>query len=184
MNRSKAKRFGLAGLAMLIAAAVAVPAMAQPSASARVKLSTIGGVTFKANRFIKDGMRFNKDTVRVRRGDTLVLRDKTKQPHTLSIVRKGQLPRKVRQIDGCFEGGPCGELFVKHGAVNPETGEEQDPTTPVVNEGREGLNRPGDSTLIPPGGRTTIEVSGARDMYYLCAVHPWMQGKIDVRRAG
>jgi hypothetical protein len=184
MERRKAKRLGLAGLSMLIAAAVAVPAVAQPSASARVKVNTIGGASFKANRFIKDSMRYSKDTVRARRGDRLVISDKTKQPHTLSIVRKRQLPRKMRQIDACFEGGPCGELFVKHGAVNPETGEEQDPTTPVVNEGREGLNRPGDSTLIPPGGKTAIEISGARDMYYLCAIHPWMQGKIDVRRAG
>lgn len=184
MQRRKAKRLGLVGLAVLIAAAVSVPAVAQPSASARVKLSTIGGADFKPNRFIRDTMRFNKDTVRAQRGDRLVLRDKTKQPHTLSVVRRKQLPRKMRQIDGCFEGGPCGELFVKHGAVNPETGEEQDPTTPVVNAGREGLNRPGDSILIPPGGRTSIAITGARDMYYLCAVHPWMQGKIDVRRAG
>jgi hypothetical protein len=184
MQRRKARRLGLAGLAVLIAAAVAVPAVAQPSASARVKLSAIGGVSFKPNRFIQDGMRFNKDTVRARRGDRLVLSDKTRQPHTLSVVRRGQLPRKVRQIDGCFEGGPCGELFVKHGAVNPDTGEEQDPTTPLVNAGREGFNQPGDSVIIPPRGKVGVDITGSKDMYYLCAIHPWMQGKIDVRRAG
>jgi hypothetical protein len=180
MTRRKAKRLGLVGLAVSVAAAVAVPATAQPDASARVQLNTIGGVTFKANRFIKDGMRFSKDTVRADRGDRLVLRDRTKQPHTLSVVRRNQLPRRVRQIDACFENGPCGRLFVEHGAVNPETGEEQDPTTPVVNKGRAGLDRPGDSVLIPPGGRTSVAISGNNDMFYLCAVHPWMQGKIDV----
>ena len=184
MKRRKAKRLGLAGLAVLIASAVAVPAMAQPSASARVKVSTIGGVRFKANRFIKDGMRFNKDTVVARRGDRLVISDRTEQPHTLSVVRRKQLPRKIRQIDGCFENGPCGALAVAHGAINPDTGEEQDPTTPLVNVGREGFNKPGDSVLIPPGGRTAVGISGSNDMYYLCAIHPWMQGKIDVRRAG
>jgi hypothetical protein len=184
MNRRKAKRLGLVGLAVLIATAVAVPATAQPSASARVKLSTIGGADFKPNRFIRDTMRFSKDTVRARQGDRLVLRDKTEAPHSLSVVRKGQLPRKMRQIDGCFENGPCGALAVEHGAINPETGEEQEPTTPLVNAGREGFNQPGDSVLIPPGGRTAVEISGARDMYFLCAIHPWMQGKIDVRRAG
>jgi hypothetical protein len=184
MERRKAKRLGLVGLALLVATAVAVPAVAQPSASARVKVNTIGGVSFKANRFIKDGMRFSKDTVRARRGDRLVMRDKTEQPHTLSVVRRKQLPRKVRQIDGCFENGPCGALAVEHGAINPDTGEEQEPTTPLVNAGREGFNRPGDSVIIPPGGRAAVEITGANDMFYLCAIHPWMQGKIDVRRAG
>ncbi len=184
MQRRKAKRLGLAGLAVLIAAAVAVPAVAQPSASARVKVTAIGGVSFKANRFIKDSVRFNKDTVRARRGDRLVIADKTKQPHTLSVVRRGQLPRKIRQIDGCFENGPCGRLAVEHGAINPDTGEEQEPTTPLVNAGREGFNQPGDSVLIPPGGRTAVDITGSKDMYYLCAIHPWMQGKVDVRRAG
>jgi hypothetical protein len=180
MTRRKAKRLGLVGLAVAIAAAVAVPAVAQPSASARVKLTTIGGVSFKPNQFIKDSMRFSRSTIDADRGDRLVLSDRTKQPHTLSVVRRSQLPRRVRQIDGCFENGPCGRLFVEHGAVNPETGEEQDPTNPVVNKGRAGLDRPGDSILIPPGGRTSVAISGNNDMFFLCAVHPWMQGKIDV----
>jgi hypothetical protein len=180
MERRKAKRLGLVGLAVLIAAAVAVPAVAQPSASARVKVNTIGGVSFKANRFIKDGMRFSKDTVRAHRGDKLVIRDKTKQPHSLSVVRRGQLPRKVRQIDGCFENGPCGALAVEHGAINPDTGEEQEPTTPLVNVGPAGFNQPGDSTVMPPDGRTKVKITGSSDKYYLCAIHPWMLGKVNV----
>jgi plastocyanin len=180
MSRRKFARLAVPGLALLIATAIVVPAVAQPSASARVKLNTIGGVTFKANRFIQDNMRFSKNSISAKRGDTIVLTDKTKQPHSFSVVRKGQVPRKVRQIDGCFEGGPCGELFVKHGAVNPDTGEEQDPTTPLVNAGAEGFNQPGDSVLIPPGGKTTVRVTGSKDMNYICAIHPWMQGKIDL----
>ena len=52
------------------------------------------------------------------------------------------MPRKIRQIDGCFE-GLCGELAVAHGAINPDTGEEQDPTTPLVNAGRMASTSPG-----------------------------------------
>ena len=182
MSRRRFARVAVPGLALVVATAIAVPAGAQSGdASARVKLNTIGGVTFKANEYIQDNMRFSKDGVTVNTGDRLVLTDRTRQPHTLSVVRRKQLPRSVRGIDGCFEGGPCGELFVKHGAVNPETGEEQDPTTPLVNAGKAGFNQPGDSVLIPPRGKTTIRITGAKDMYYLCAVHPWMQGKINVR---
>lgn len=182
MSRRKFARVAVPGLALVVATAIAVPAGAQSGeASARVKLNTIGGVSFKANEYIQDNMRFSKDSVTVNTGDRLVLGDRTRQPHTLSVVRKGQLPRKVRQIDGCFENGPCGKLFVKHGAVNPETGEEQDPTTPLVNAGKPGFNQPGDSVIIPPRGKATIRISGARDMSYLCAIHPWMQGTINVR---
>ncbi len=179
MSRSKFARVALPGLAVLIAAAIVVPAVAQPSASARVKLNTIGGVSFKANRFIQDNMRFSKNSISADRGDTIVLTDKTKQPHSFSVVRKGQVPRKVRQVEGCFE-GVCGQLAVAHGAINPDTGEEQDPTTPLVNVGPEGFNQPGDSVLIPPGGKASVRVSGRNDMFYICALHPWMQGKVDV----
>lgn len=180
MSRSKFARVAVPGLAVLIAAAIVVPAVARPSASARVKLNTIGGVTFKANRFIQDNMRFSKNSISADRGDTVVLTDKTKQAHSFSVVRKGQVPRKVRQIDGCFEGGVCGDLAVQHGAIDPNTGEEQEPTTPLVNAGPAGFNQPGDSVLIPPGGKTTVRVTGRNDMFYICAIHPWMQGKIDV----
>ncbi len=180
MSRSKFARVAVPGLALLIAAAVVVPAIAQPSASARVKLNTIGGVTFKANRFIQDNMRFSKNSISADRGDTVVLTDRTRQPHSFSVVRKGQVPRKIRQIDACFEGGVCGELAAQHGAINPDTGEEQEPTTPLVNAGPAGFNQPGDSVLIPPRGKTTVRVTGRNDMFYICAIHPWMQGKIDV----
>ncbi len=180
MSRSKFARVAVPGLALLIAAAVVVPATAQPSASATVRLNTIGGVTLKINGYIKDSMRFSKNSISANRGDRIVLTDKTKQPHSFSVVRRGQLPRRLRQIDGCFENGPCGALAVQHGAINPDTGEEQEPTTPLVNAGRAGFNQPGDSVLIPPGGRAAVTVSGSNDMYYLCAIHPWMQGKVDV----
>ena len=180
MSRRKIARVAVPGLAVLIATAIVVPAIAQPSASARVRLNTIGGVTFKANRFIQDNMRFSKNSISAGRGDSVVLTDKTKQPHSFSVVRKGQIPRKVGQIDGCFENGPCGKLAVEHGAINPDTGEEQDPTTPLVNAGPAGFNQPGDSVLIPPGGKTTVRITGSNDLYYPCAIHPWMLGKVNV----
>jgi hypothetical protein len=183
MTRRKAKRLGLAGLAVLIAAAVAVPAFAATPPQKRT-LRTIGGPEFKANRFVQDTMRFSRDRTVIRRGGKLRLVDRTDQPHSFSVVRKGQLPRTMRQMENCFGPGPCDDLAVAHGAINPETGEEQEPTTPLVNAGREGFNRPGDSVLIPPGGKVTVDITGAKDLYYLCAIHPWMLGKIDVRRAG
>jgi plastocyanin len=180
MSRRKFKRLAASALAVMIAAAVAVPALAQSGAPRNATLKAIGKATFKANRYVKDGMHFNRDTVRIRRGGKLTLVDRTKQPHTLSLVRKNQLPRNMRQMENCFGPGPCDDLAVAHGAINPDTGEEQEPTTPLVNVGPEGFNEPGDSVLIPPGGKTSVTITGARDKYYLCAIHPWMLGKVDV----
>jgi plastocyanin len=179
MTRRKLKRLALPALAVMIAAAVAVPALAQTAPRATT-LKAVGKVSFKANRYVKDGMRFNRDAVTIRKGGTLRLVDETKAPHTFSLVKRSQLPRNMRQMEACFGKGPCDDLAVAHGAVNPQTGEEQDPTTPLVNVGAAGFNRPGDSVLIPPGGRTKVKITGSSDKYYLCAIHPWMLGKVDV----
>jgi plastocyanin len=163
----------------MIAAAVAVPAFAQ-TAPQKATLKAVGKATFKANRFVKDGMRFNVDTVRIRKGGTLTLADETRQPHSFSLVKKSQVPRTLRQMENCFGKGPCDEIAVAHGAINPDTGEEQDPTTPLVNAGPAGFNGPGDSVLIPPNGKTKVKITGSSDKYYICAIHPWMLGKVAV----
>jgi plastocyanin len=180
MTRRKLKRLALPALAVMISAAVAVPAFAQNGAPRKATLKAIGKASFKANRYVKDGMRFDRDVVRIRKGGTLTLVDRTKAPHSFSLVKKSDLPRTMRQMEACFGPGPCDDLAIAHGAINPDTGEEQDPTTPLVNVGPDGFNEPGDSTLLPPGGSTKVKITGSGDKYYLCAIHPWMLGKVDV----
>ena len=92
------------------------------------------------NRSITDAMHFNRDLVTIQTGGKLTLVDETKQPHSFSAVRRGQVPKTLRAVEDCFGKGPCDELAVAHGAVNPDTGEEQDPTTPLVNVGKDGFN--------------------------------------------
>ncbi|MEA2364643.1 MAG: hypothetical protein QOE69_1108 [Thermoleophilaceae bacterium] len=182
MSRRKHARAGLAAVAALAAAAVAVPAFA--AAPNKATQTVVGGVKFVPNRSIADTMHFKLDRIAVQKGGTITLVDKTKAPHSFSIVKKGQVPKTARGVDACFGKGPCDELAVAHGAINPDTGEEQDPTTPLVNAGKAGFNQPGDSVLIPPGGKAKVKVTGGQDMSYICAIHPWMLGKIDVQRAG
>jgi len=179
MTRRKLKRLALPALVVMIAAVVAVPALAQTAPRATT-LKAVGKPSFKAKRYVNDGMHFNRDAVTIRKGGTLTLVDETKAPHTLSLVKRSQLPRTMSQMESCFGKRPCDDLAVAHGAVNPDTGEEQEPTTPLVNVGAAGFNRPGDSTLIPPGGRTKVKITGSSDKYDLCAIHPWMLGKVNV----
>jgi plastocyanin len=182
MSRRKYARGAIAAVAAVTAAAIAVPAFAAAPQNAIQR--AVGGVKFVPNRSIADTMHFQKDKIAVQKGGKITLVDRTKQPHSFSLVTRKQVPKTARGVDACFEKGPCGKLAVEHGAINPDTGEEQEPTTPRVNAGKAGFNQPGDSVLIPPGGKTTVPVTGAKDMYYICAIHPWMLGKIDVPPLG
>jgi hypothetical protein len=186
MTRRKFTRAIVAAVAVLVAGALAVPAIAG-TPPRNVQLKAIGGVSMIPNRSITDGMHFNRDIFTIQRGGRVTLIDRTEQPHSWSAVRARQVPRTVRGVDACFGKGPCDELAVAHGAINPDTGEEQEPTTPLVNRGREGFNRPGDSVLIPPGGRTSVKITAdaGTTLNMICAIHPWMQNKVKVvRRVG
>ena len=178
MSPRKYARVGIGVAAAIVAAAIAIPALA--AAPQRATQKIVGGVKFVPNRSIADTMHFQKDAIDVRKGGKITIRDTTRTAHTLSLVTRKQVPKKAGQIDACFEKGPCGKLAVEHGAINPDTGEEQEPTTPLVNAGKAGFNQPGDSIIVPPRGKVTVNVTGAKDMYYICAIHPWMLGKIDV----
>ena len=182
MSRRRFRRVGVPALATVLAAAVVVPALAgQGQAPRRATLPIKGGVEVKINRFISEKLRFGRDVVDIRSGGTVVVRNPTDQPHTVSVVRRGQLPRNIRQIERCFEGPPCSNFFEAH-QVNdqvdpPEIGQ------PVVNEGRAGVNQPGDSMFIPPKGRTNLDITANRGttLYFLCAPNPWMQSRFRVR---
>ena len=185
MSRHKFSRPAIGGVAILVAAALAVPALAAAPRNAVV--NTVGGAKMVPNRSITDTMRFKQDVVAVQTGGKLTLRDSTKAPHSFSVVKRGQVPANLRQMDACFGKGPCDDLAIAHGAINPDTGEEQDPTTPLVNVGKDGFNTAGDSVLIPPGGKSSVKVSASAGstLSIICAIHPWMQNKIKVgKRAG
>jgi plastocyanin len=185
MSRRKLARLAVTAIAVVVAAAVAVPAFA--AAPKNVQLKAIGGAKMVPNRHVIDTMRFNRNVFQIQTGGKVTLIDRTEQPHSWSAVKRGQVPRNIRQMDACFGKGPCDDLAIAHGAINPDTGEEQEPTTPLVNVGKEGFNAPGDSVLIPPGGKSSVRITAdaGSTLNFICAIHPWMQNQVKVvRRAG
>jgi hypothetical protein len=182
MSRRTLARVAVPALAVSVAAAAVVPALA--AGPSRATLEMIDRSSFKPNRYIKDGVRFGRDVTSIRPGGKLAIVDKTRQPHTFSVVKRTQLPQNLRQMGACFSpNGICSRLAVAHGAVDPNTGEEIDPpTTPLLNVGAKGFNAPGDSVILEPGKRTTLNITAkaGKDLYFLCAIHPWMQAKLDV----
>ena len=76
--------------------AIAVPAFAA-TAPRHVTETTVGGEKFVPNRLVADTMHFKLGTVRIKSGGTLTFVDKTKNAHTFSIVKKGQVPRTAKR---------------------------------------------------------------------------------------
>ena len=148
--------------------------------------------TFVVNEYDKDAMRFVPGTATVKSGCDLTFEFATpgqNDPHSLSIVNRSDLPRTTAQMRSC---AICKQI---------KTGHLGDPTEPagpknpilhwIINAGKPGLDVPGDSLAIfeakakgaPPGhARVTVVVSApaGRTLYFMCGVHPWMQGKIVV----
>jgi hypothetical protein len=182
MRRNTLVRVVTVVLAVGVTVAAVVPALAEPArdAQSNATLRIIGGPKFKANRSFSDTSRFAQDVVDINSGGRLTIRDVTRQEHTLSVVRRGQVPRNLGQVNRCFGPGPCDDIAVDHGAVDPETGDQQEPTEPLVNKGAAGFNQPGDSVIIPPRRKVTVRVTANKDLYYLCAIHPWMLGRLNV----
>lgn len=126
----------------------------------------------------------------VTQGDELKIVNETnpKQvgPHTFSLVTKGSLPKTGQARHNCFTPQHiCLSVAMWHG-FNPKT--EQITVNPAK-AGAEGwstmgsTSKKGDSWFTGEKPKTSItqQVSAAPGtLYFMCAIHPWMQGKVNV----
>jgi hypothetical protein len=169
---------GVAALAVAAAPAVAVKPAAAPK---KAKVLIIGGATVKIGKSITDNVHFAPQVVAIKSGGTLSVVNKTDPakagPHSFSIVKKSQLPRTVNQVNSC---AACLEIAKAHGA---DPSSEAPPTKLLVDVGTAGFDEPGDSVFIGAKGSTPLKITARKGtvLWYMCAVHAWMQGKIIVR---
>ena len=181
----------LSGRARLRALALAVSATVVLAVPAGAAAATPTGVTDVVSMELTKGkLKFvGPESVTV--GDQLEIVNKTnpKQvgPHTFSLVTKGSLPKTPQARKGCFAPKHiCLEIALWHG-FNPKT--EQITKNPAK-AGPAGwstmgsTSKKGDSWFSgeKKGGHFAQEVTAeaGTTLYYLCAVHPWMQGKVNV----
>ena len=176
---------GVAGLAVAVAGtgvAVAANSAASPK---NVTVKEKYSLRMKPNRYIQDGMRWDKDVYRVRTGGvvTLVGNKLQEGPHTLSAVKKGQLPRNAKQAFNCKV---CNAIGKAHG-FDPNS--EAPPKFLFVDNGTgqnkpPALNKPGDSALVglKKGEKVKLKVTAkaGKTISFVCALHPWMQAKLKV----
>ena len=140
---------GIAGMALAVGVtgvAVAANTAATPSS---VTVAQKTSLKFKANRYIQDGLRFNKDVYVVKPGGTVNLKFTVDQegPHTLTIVRPKDVPSTAAQINNCKI---CKTLGEAHGA---DPNSDAPPKFLFLengvgeNDAPPKLDRPGDSSL-------------------------------------
>jgi plastocyanin len=171
----------IAVIAALVPALVAGPALAQATKTVEVR----GGDTLNPGQFIKNNFHFQPKNISVTSGSVVRWVDNDKDaddPHTVTIADQADLPQTIEQGDACFEpGGLCIETLEAH---DPGL-DELPPFNFVVNTGGPGLDARGDSLLFGGPFAQSVEAQvtapAGSTLYYLCVIHPWMQGRINVR---
>jgi len=157
------------------------------SAPAKATIKVSQKLKMKPNRYIQDGLRWNKDVYHVRSGGTLHIVNTVavEGPHTFSVVKKSQLPRTAAATFNCRI---CAKIAQEHGA-DPNDPNSQ-PQFQYVENGTgtntpPNVDRPGDSGVTGPGKRgesidLKVTAKKGTTLYFLCAIHPWMQAKVIV----
>lgn len=114
-------------------------------------------------------------------------------PHTFSLVTKGSVPKTAKQRQLCFTPNHiCKAIASWHGVKgngpptkNPaEAGVAGwDTLGSLTKEGDSWFTgeKPGTSFEQPVGVDTS---AGASRIYFICAIHPWMHGSINVLPGG
>jgi plastocyanin len=161
---------------------VAGSALAAPGLPSKAKITIRGGESFKPNAFVTDTQRYVPGTTPIRSGGTVTLTNATDDPHTLSIVKRSELPRTVGQVNNC---GVCGTITQAHGVDPNGPPTEGPPPIPVVDGGAAGFDQPGDSIFVGPKGsgstvKFKVTAKAGTTLHYLCIIHPWMQGRLRV----
>jgi plastocyanin len=168
-------------------AAVISVILAPGLASAAV---TPTGVTDQIHIVLVEGKLKFEAPESVTQGDELEIVNETnpKQvgPHTFSLVTKGSLPKTGPARHNCFTPKHiCLSIATWHG-FNPKT--EQITVNPAK-AGPAGwstmgsTSKKGDSWFTGEKPKTSFaqQVTAAPGtLYFMCAVHPWMQGKVNV----
>jgi plastocyanin len=180
-------------VALAATAAVGLAAGGVAAASAAPKKNEIrieGGTVFKAGKYVKDAVHFAPASIKAKSGATVTLKNRGEDPapHTITFVAKKFMPKSfdvaveeqlltAHQVDPTNEEAPPGVLVVDNGAAVPPGGTLNVDTgfTPTT---------AGDSAFIAPDQKSfsfKVTAKKGSNLFYFCAIHPWMQGKISVK---
>ena len=177
---------GTVGLCLALGA-TGVAVAAGTAAPKKTTITAVQKLKVVPNRYIQDGLRWNKDNYDIKSGGTLTVLNNAADegPHTFTVVKKKDWPRTAKAVQNCKI---CNKLAAAHGAdpnsdAPPkfqylENGVGQD-TAPDV-------DRPGDSGVTGQGQKgehISFKVTAKKGstLYFMCLIHPWMQATVHVK---
>ena len=164
----------------LLAAAVSA-GLAVASGQGGPIVRTPETILFVPNALSGTTMHFEPGAVSVKSGGSITFIDvEMDEPHTVTVINQSEEPRTAAQVNNC-KGCALALAHLK----DPKHPDSSPIKTYVVNKGQPGFDTRGDSLFLAPGGphkHATVVVSApaGTTLYYVCAVHPWMQGSINV----
>jgi len=176
----------------VLVALAAVGALAVVMAGGGPAAANTSGKTTTVIKMKKKGKDlFFKGPATVEAGTNLKIKNQTnpKQvgPHTFSLVAPNTLPTTNQQIKACGKKlkGICGAVVQWHD-VDIQTNEIGENPVEVGKQGwdRQGnLKKKGDSWIAERKGESfsrKVTAKPGKTLHYFCAVHPFMQGEIEV----
>jgi plastocyanin len=143
-------------------------------------IRAVGGYKFQPNQSFQDRQRFSPGVSAVQSGGRVTFVNRTREGHSFSLVRRGQLPNTVREFFGCYgPNGVCSSVLEAHRFDDNNDRNDR----PEVDVGSTGLDRAGDSVALLPNQRSTQTVSApaGRNLFLLCVFHPQMQARLGSR---
>jgi hypothetical protein len=181
-SRAVALATPLAALALLVALVVPNLATAESPAAEEAVTTIEIKVEGKKMNF------FGPSTVH--EGEELRVVNDTKPsqvgPHTFSLVTKGSLPKTAKARKSCFTPEHICLSIAEWHHFNPKTEKVGKPEVEVGAEGWStmgSVKTEGDSWFTEKAGATTerkVTAKAGTTLYFMCAVHPWMQGSVKV----
>ncbi len=179
---------------------VAVIAFSPTAAAASTSFTVqiVGGEGVLINHKVFASFHFRPGHIEINHGGTVTFENLvTMEPHTISIVKESDLPTTVGQIFACFGPGTiCGAILATHipNGFNMMTMQPNPPIIQFVSVSTNPLGGftnstgfAGNSILLSDPSfhfntyTVTISAPSGTTLHYMCAIHAWMQGTIDVK---
>ena len=140
---------------------------------------------------------FKQGRLTVHQNDTVVWRNESPAPHSITIVNKDEVPQTLAQTMNCtvcdsFIGAHV-PSFGPEGPIPPFVADLDNFKASAASPAR--LDGRGDSLVVAEQGKSypatvggaigdtvsaVITAPAGTTLSYLCALHPWMQGEIQV----
>jgi hypothetical protein len=179
---------GVAGLCLAVGVSGVAVAANSAAVPTKTTIKAVQTLKMKPNRYIQDGMRWDKDTYTIKSGGTLTVLNNApgEGPHTFTVVREKDLPKTAAQAFNCKI---CNKLAQAHGA---DPNSDAPPKFQYLENGvgqatPPNVDKPGDSgvtTITQPkrGEKISLKVTAkkGKTLYFLCLIHPWMEAKVVV----